>query len=126
MTSRAEVLVRGCIHNSGPISFETFMEVALYSDVGYYSNNDIFGLKGDYYTSPHLHPIFGSMFALQIERMWEILGSPANLYVIEQGAGDGTLAVDISAAINHSFRAVTGQNWLHFPYGMAFEIPLPN
>jgi len=100
LTSRAEDLVRGCIHNSGPISFETFMEVALYSDVGYYSNKDIFGLKGDYYTSPHLHPIFGSMFALQIERMWEILGSPANLYVIEQGGGDGTLAVDISAAIS--------------------------
>ena len=100
MTSRAEDLVRGHIHKSGPISFETFMEVALYSDVGYYRNKDIFGLRGDYYTSPHLHPIFGAMFALQIERMWEIMGSPANLYVIEQGGGDGTLAVDISTAVS--------------------------
>ena len=100
MTSPAEDLVRGHIHKSGPISFETFMEVALYSDVGYYRNKDIFGLRGDYYTSPHLHPIFGAMFALQIERMWEIMGSPANLYVIEQGGGDGTLAVDISTAVS--------------------------
>ena len=100
MTSPAEDLIRGLIHENGPISFETFMEVALYSDVGYYRNKSVFGLKGDYYTSPHLHPIFGSMFALQIERMWEIMGSPAKFFVIEQGGGDGTLAIDISAAVS--------------------------
>jgi len=76
------------------------MDVALYSNVGYYRNKDVFGLEGDYYTSPHLHPIFGAMFALQIERMWQIMGSPANFYVIEQGGGDGTLAIDISEAIS--------------------------
>ena len=100
MTSPAEDLIRGLIHENGPISFETFMEVALYSDVGYYRNKSVFGLKGDYFTSPHLHPLFGSMFALQIERMWEIMGSPAKFFVIEQGGGDGTLAIDISAAVS--------------------------
>ena len=100
MTPRAEDLVRGLIRESGSISFEAFMELALYSHAGYYRNKDIFGLKGDYYTSPHLHPVFGSMFALQIERMWETMGSPANLYVIEQGGGDGTLAIDILEAVS--------------------------
>ena len=100
MTSPAEDLVRGLIHENGPISFETFMETALYSDVGYYRNKDVFGPRGDYYTSPHLHPIFGSMLALQIERMWNIMGSPANFSVIEQGGGDGTLAMDILAAVS--------------------------
>ena len=100
MTSPAEDLVRGLIHEKGPISFETFMETALYSDVGYYRNKDVFGTRGYYYTSPHLHPIFGSMLALQIERMWNIMGSPANFSVIEQGGGDGTLAMDILAAVS--------------------------
>ncbi len=100
MTYPAEDLVRDLIHENGAISFETFMEAALYSDAGYYREKNVFGLKGDYYTSPHVHPIFGSMLALQIERMWKVMGSPDNFSVIEQGGGDGTLAVDITGAVS--------------------------
>ena len=54
MNSPARSLIGQTIVDDGPISFETFMEIALYSEVGYYRNEDVFGIAGDYYTSPHI------------------------------------------------------------------------
>ena len=99
MNCTAEDLIRSNISANGPISFEEFMEIALYSEVGYYRTKDVFGTSGDYYTSPHLHPIFGSLVALQMEKMWKCMGSPAPFYLIEQGAGDATLATDVLETI---------------------------
>ena len=100
MHSPAEDLVRSSIRQNGPISFENFMDIALYSEGGYYNTSDVFGTNGDYYTSPLIHPIFGSMCALQIERMWQLMGCPDPFYLIEQGSGDGTLAEDILTALS--------------------------
>jgi len=76
------------------------MEIALYSEVGYYRNESVFGIAGDYYTSPHIHPIFASLSALQIEKMWKTMDRPVPFFIIEQGAGDGTLAKDVLEAIS--------------------------
>ena len=100
MNSPARSLIGQTIMDDGPISFETFMEIALYSDVGYYQNEDIFGVAGDYYTSPHIHPIFASLCALQVEKMWKTMDRPSPFFIIEQGAGDATLAKDFSEAIS--------------------------
>jgi len=85
------------IKSEGPITFKTFMEMALYEpDLGYYtSQNTKIGKAGDFYTSSHLHPIFGAMIGKQTEEMWEIMGKPSVFQIIETGSGAGYLCKDM-------------------------------
>ncbi|TFG36526.1 MAG: hypothetical protein E4H45_00915 [Nitrospirales bacterium] len=85
------------IKKRGPIPFEVFMEMALYEPgFGYYaSENTDIGKAGDFFTSQHLHPVFGAMIGRQLEEMWEILGKPSVFHVVELGAGTGLLCLDI-------------------------------
>ncbi len=73
---QAYEVVADRIRNNGPINFDLFMDMALYSERGYYTNEIPFGMNGDYYTSPTVHPMFGAMIALQLCQMWECLGRP--------------------------------------------------
>jgi SAM-dependent MidA family methyltransferase len=85
------------VKKEGPIPFETFMEMALYEPgIGYYASEktDI-GKAGDFFTSQHLHPVFGAMIGRQLEEMWEILGRPSVFHAVELGAGTGLLCLDI-------------------------------
>ncbi|MDP3298018.1 MAG: SAM-dependent methyltransferase [Thermodesulfovibrionia bacterium] len=79
------------------ITFETFMDMALYyPGLGYYTSPDLkIGRKGDFYTSPHLHKIFGAMIGKQLEEMWEIIERPSVFHAVEIGAGAGYLCKDI-------------------------------
>lgn len=85
------------IKREGPITFETFMEMALYEPgLGYYaSERTEIGRAGDFYTSPHLHPAFGAMIGKQIEEMWELMQRPGDFHILEIGAGAGYLCKDI-------------------------------
>jgi SAM-dependent MidA family methyltransferase len=90
----------------GPITFESFMEAALYDEVhGYYPSrrnqpgSTPVGTDGDYFTSPSSHPAFGALLALQLEEMWRSMGSPNDFTIVEMGAGDGVLSADISQYI---------------------------
>lgn len=85
------------IKSEGPVTFKTFMEMALYEpDLGYYtSQNTKIGKAGDFYTSSHLHPIFGAMIGKQTEEMWEIMGKPSVFQIIEIGSGAGYLCKDM-------------------------------
>ncbi|MCH8911193.1 MAG: SAM-dependent methyltransferase [Chloroflexi bacterium] len=87
----------------GPITFEAFMEAALYDEhLGYYPSrrrqpgSTPVGTDGDYFTSPVTHPAFGALLALQLREMWQRLGSPGEFVVVEMGAGDGVLRTDIT------------------------------
>jgi len=96
MNSLQEKIIRR-IKSNGPVTFETFMEMALYEpELGYYaSQNTKIGRKGDFYTSPHLHPVFGVMIGKQIEEMWELMGKPNNFQIIEMGSGAGYVCKDM-------------------------------
>ncbi|NTU43776.1 MAG: hypothetical protein HGA78_12165 [Nitrospirales bacterium] len=85
----------GRIKQEGPLSFDTFMEMALYEPgLGYYTREETeIGKAGDFYTSPHLHPLFGAMMGRQVMEMQGILGAPFD--VIEMGAGIGHLCHDM-------------------------------
>ncbi len=85
------------IHSGGPMTFEAFMEMALYDpEFGYYtSGRSRIGREGDFYTSSCLHPVFGTMIGAQLEEMWEIMGRPHDFAVLEMGAGPGYLCRDI-------------------------------
>src|SRR6201998_2432207 len=93
--SAFEVIIQK-IKSNGPISFEDFMETALYHpQFGYYNSpTDKIGKHGDYYTSPHCTILFGKMIAKQLEEMWQILGK-VPFTIVEYGAGDGLLCRDI-------------------------------
>ena len=87
----------------GPITFEAFMDAALYDEQhGYYPSrrrhpgSTPVGTDGDYFTSPSSHPAFGALLALQLEEMWRNLGTPDEFTVVEMGAGDGVLQSDIT------------------------------
>ncbi|MDP3259619.1 MAG: SAM-dependent methyltransferase [Thermodesulfovibrionales bacterium] len=85
------------IKSEGPITFKTFMEMALYeSELGYYTSQKTrIGRSGDFYTSSHLHPAFGMMIGKQIEEMWEVMGRPSDFQIVEMGSGAGYLCKDI-------------------------------
>lgn len=85
------------IKSEGPISFETFMEMALYYPcLGYYAKDStIIGRVGDFYTSPHMHFLFGAMLGRQMQEMWEIIDKPDDFHIVEIGAGMGYLAKDM-------------------------------
>ena len=97
MTSGAESEIRARIAQSGRITFAELMGIALYHpDGGYYTRGGAVGAEGDYYTSPTAHPAFGALLAIQLQRMWDVLGSPVRFDVVELGAGDGRLATDLT------------------------------
>ena len=78
----------------GRITFARFMELALgHPEHGYYARADLrWGAEGDFETSPEVHPIFGYLWARQIEECWERLGSPSAFDLVEVGAGSGAFA----------------------------------
>lgn len=84
------------IEERGRITFEEFMDTALYHpEYGYYTSKKArIGKEGDYYTSTDVHRAFGVCIMRQIEEMWNILKiSPLSL--VEVGAGKGLLCADI-------------------------------
>jgi SAM-dependent MidA family methyltransferase len=89
--------LRRRIARHGPIGFDEFMAVALYHpEGGYYaSQNNRVGRRGDFLTSVSMGPVFGKLLAAQFLEMRELLGSPADFTLVEQGANDGQLMHDI-------------------------------
>jgi SAM-dependent MidA family methyltransferase len=97
--------LRRRIASGGPITFAEFMEAALYDPAeGFYSRLRV-GEGGDFVTSPHLSPVFGELVARQVEQFWVLLDRPEWFSVIEVGAGDGTLAGQVIAAVTEPVRS---------------------
>lgn len=96
--TQAEAIIRDRIAQRGKITFAEFMDVALYDPVvGYYRSDSVIGSRGDYYTSPSVHPAFAALLAVQLHRMWEVLERPAPFYAVEMGAASSRLARDTTA-----------------------------
>lgn len=96
--SKLTLAIQDRIKREGPITFAEFMEAALYSPFeGYYSRQGVERTTDDYFTSPHAHPSFGALLAVQLHEMYKAMGNPTPFTVLEQGAGDGTLARDVLA-----------------------------
>jgi SAM-dependent MidA family methyltransferase len=94
----------------GEITFDKFMEAALYEPgLGYYTSaGRKVGAEGDFYTSMNVHGAFGRLIAKEIRRFWELLGSPAAFTIAEAGAGGGQLALDILDAIRELNQSLYG------------------
>ncbi len=92
-------VLRDRILSRGKIPFAEFMEIALYyPELGYYSSERVkIGKSGDYFTSSLVHPVFGELICKQLEEMWRLTGGN-EFFIVEMGAGDGTLCCDIISA----------------------------
>ncbi|MEP6871132.1 MAG: SAM-dependent methyltransferase [Anaerolineaceae bacterium] len=82
--------------DGGAISFQRFMELALYHpEWGYYRTPGRVGRQGDFLTSPTIHPMFGWIVAAWCKVIWDSLGRPNPFHIIEPGAGSGALGAAI-------------------------------
>lgn len=99
-------ILRERIRARGPVTFAEFMDLVLYHPgEGYYhSFREKTGPGGDYYTSPHVHPIFGHLLARQVHQMWKILDHPVPFTLMEMGAGKGLLCSDFLDYCRSQFR----------------------
>ncbi len=84
----------------GRITFERFMELALYHpQVGYYiGSREKVGKHGDFFTSVSVGPLFGKLLAKQFLNFRGELGNPAEFEVVEFGGHRGQLRADVLAA----------------------------
>lgn len=89
--------IRARIERDGPVTFECFMEQALYHPRhGYYSSARArIGRRGDYLTNVSVGSVFGELLARQFYEMWEALGRPEPFTIVEQGAHSGDFACDV-------------------------------
>jgi SAM-dependent MidA family methyltransferase len=85
-----ELSIRRAIAERGPISFAEFMEFALYGPGGFYEQPPV-GERGHFVTSPHVHPVFGTLLGRAVRECWGHVGGDDPMQLVEVGAGDGTL-----------------------------------
>jgi SAM-dependent MidA family methyltransferase len=89
--------------SGGQISFEKYMQLALYAPgLGYYSAGmHKFGQQGDFVTAPEISPLFGQVLAIQAEQVLKQIrkiqesDNNNNTDILEVGAGSGKMAGDI-------------------------------
>ncbi len=88
------------VSEAGWLSFEQFMQMALYEpSLGYYTaGQQKFGASGDFVTAPLLSPLFALAIATQLEQ-WIAQCEPR---IYEFGAGDGLLAAQLMLALEKS------------------------
>ncbi|MGZ5351820.1 MAG: SAM-dependent methyltransferase [Actinomycetota bacterium] len=86
--------VRAAIRERGPLTFAEYMQEALYGRGGFYEGTPV-GVRGHFVTGPHVHPVFSRLVGSAIEALWEALGRPAPLRVVEVGAGDGRMGREL-------------------------------
>jgi SAM-dependent MidA family methyltransferase len=87
----------------GYLSFEQFMEFALYAPgLGYYSGGaQKLGRDGDFTTAPEISALFGACIAVQCAQIIDGLERPV---LMEIGAGTGRLALDVLKRLEISGR----------------------
>jgi len=98
-----ELLARR-IRIAGPITVAEYMAEALgHPQYGYYKQGDPFGLEGDFITAPEISQMFGELLGAWCAAVWETMGRPAPVRLVELGPGRGTLMAD---ALRGTRRAV--------------------
>jgi NADH dehydrogenase [ubiquinone] 1 alpha subcomplex assembly factor 7 len=105
--SPLEAEIRRRITAAGPMPVAEFMALCLTDHrYGYYTTRDPIGGRGDFITSPEISQMFGELIGLWMAAVWNRMGEPANVRVIELGPGRGTMMVDAlrAAKVMPAFR----------------------
>jgi SAM-dependent MidA family methyltransferase len=114
------------------ISFERFMELALYGEDGFYSRGGRAGRRGDFLTSAEVGPLFGAVLARFLDAEFVRLGRPDPFTFVDAGAGPGTLARAVLAAepacgtaLRYVAVEVSADQREHHPAGIESRPDLP-
>lgn len=87
------------IRQEGPLSVSRYMALCLgHPRHGYYMKQDPFGADGDFTTAPEISQIFGELVGLWAASVWQAMGAPASIRLVELGPGRGTLMLDMLRA----------------------------
>nr|WP_298722696.1 SAM-dependent methyltransferase [uncultured Steroidobacter sp.] len=92
--------IRAAVEAAGGwISFERFMEMALYEPgLGYYSAGSTkLGSEGDFVTAPEISPLFSRCLANQCI---QVLDAVSGGHILELGAGSGVMAADVLSELD--------------------------
>ncbi len=92
--SLADSLRRRIAH-SGPLTVAEYMTEALsHPQYGYYMSQNPFGREGDFITAPETSQMFGELLGFWCAALWQQMGNPSSVKLIELGPGRGTLMSD--------------------------------
>jgi SAM-dependent MidA family methyltransferase len=101
MAESLEAEIRRLISLAGPMPVAEYMGHCLgHPQHGYYVTHDPFGAGGDFTTSPEISQMFGELIGLWTAAVWQQMGSPAGVRLIELGPGRGTMMLDMLRAAN--------------------------
>ena len=93
--------IKARIELEGPLLVSDYMSESLFHpEFGYYMTKDPLGKRGDFITAPEISQMFGELIGLWCAVVWEKMGSPSKLNLIEIGPGRGTLMADALRAIS--------------------------
>lgn len=80
----------------GPITMAEYMGEVLTNPIaGFYMNRDVFGAGGDFITSPEVSQMFGELVGVWSMCLWDQMGQPKHVKLVELGPGRGTLMADL-------------------------------
>jgi NADH dehydrogenase [ubiquinone] 1 alpha subcomplex assembly factor 7 len=84
----------------GPITVAAYMTACLHDpDHGYYTSRPKLGPDGDFITAPMISQMFGELIGLWAGEMWDRMGRPSRVRLVELGPGDGALIHDALRAL---------------------------
>jgi len=90
-----EAEIRRIIETEGPITVSEYMRLCLaHPRYGYYVMRDPLGAKGDFTTAPEVSQMFGELIGAWAAAVWQQMGWPPHVHLIELGPGRGTLMAD--------------------------------
>jgi SAM-dependent MidA family methyltransferase len=99
MTELGDLLVRR-IRAEGPLPLSEVMAASLmHPEFGYYATRDPFGRSGDFITAPEISQMFGELIGLWAAVVWQSMGAPSRVLLVELGPGRGTLMADALRAM---------------------------
>ena len=79
----------------GPMSVADYVTRCLHDPKdGYYATRPALGEGGDFITAPLVSQMFGELIGLWAVEVWNRLGAPERVRLVEVGPGDGTLMAD--------------------------------
>jgi SAM-dependent MidA family methyltransferase len=88
-------VLREEIRRGGPMPVERYMRRCLADPVlGYWARPGTIGAGGDFVTAPEISQVFGELIGLWSGIVWQGMGRPAPLRLVELGPGRGTLLRD--------------------------------
>lgn len=88
------------IARDGPISVRAYMDACLNDpEHGYYRTRRAIGAKEDFVTAPEISQVFGELIGLWAAVVWQQMGAPERLRLVELGPGRGTLMRDALRAV---------------------------